>query len=489
MKKLVRLDHSNPDFKLLDAELSFLRGALEWDPSYEDNTWRENLAAIINFQDTDGSFKLVDSYEIESDCRVHYCHVPTYLCTAVIMKAFLYNPDFLTGKEDIILPSALEKCCARGLEGQGFDDISGQIEAMRIFIRGGVHKFIRRYPNMCLKFTGMIYNIVDGYRRCLKEKKTVFNYGEGHEKDFREITSFFPDETNIFVYGTLLKGRSNYNRYLAPLEPMAEGTISGYTMYDLGSFPGIVKGNGKVKGEVYRVDKNTLEQINYLEGEGDLYIITPVKVEVNGGAYFESVVYVYNHKIDGLMEIPFEKQPYGKKEDYVWYVSYGSNLLSERFERYIRGGKCRFNGRNYTGCTDQTMPIKSVPVTLPFNMYYSNYEKSSSWKNSAVCFLDISRPGMAYGRAYLIKKNQLDSIHKQEGKGADWYPKRVSLPEIDGIPAYTFTNGAIKEHFSFSMVSAEYGIVLFKGMKETYPNMTDDDIYRYLESCGKINSK
>ena len=270
---------------------------------------------------------------------------------------------------------------------------------------------------------------------------------------------------------------------------MAEGTISGYTMYDLGSFPGIVKGNGKVKGEVYRVDKKTLEQINYLESEGDLYIKTPVTVEVKRDGYFESVVYVYNHKVDGFREIPFEKQPYGKNEDYVWYVSYGSNLLGERFERYIRGGKCRFNGSYYTGCTDKSMPIKSVPVTIPFNMYYSNYKRSSSWKNTAVCFLDISRPGMAYGRAYLIKKNQLDSIHRQEGNGANWYPEKVSLPEIDGIPAYTFANRTLKESFPFSMVSAEYGIVLFKGMKETYPGMTDEDIYSYLESCGNRHSR
>ncbi len=34
-------------------------------------------------------------------------------------------------------------------------------------------------------------------------------------------------------------------------------------------------------------------------------------------------------------------------------------------------------------------------------------------------------------------------------------------------------------------LSAEYGIVLFKGMKETYPDMTDEETFDYLKACGE----
>ena len=57
------------------------------------------------------------------------------------------------------------------------------------------------------------------------------------------------------------------------------------------------------------------------------------------------------------------------------------------------------------------------------DMYYAN--SSRSWHGSAVPLLDISKSGMAYGRAYKIKKNQLKDIHGQEGPEPDWYPDCV----------------------------------------------------------------
>ena len=73
--------------------------------------------------------------------------------------------------------------------------------------------------------------------------------------------------------------------------------------------------------------------------------------------------------------------------DYLWYVSYGSNMLEERFRAYIEGGYCRFNCNSYDGCEDKTFPQKSKSIELPYDMYYGNY--SPSWCG-AVSFLDMS---------------------------------------------------------------------------------------------------
>ena len=183
-----------------------------------------------------------------------------------------------------------------------------------------------------------------------------------------------------------------------------------------------------------------------------------------------------------LLELYDRSLPLGR-EKRVWYVAYGSNLLKDRLKSYIVGGKCAYNQRDYPPCSDTRMPERSVPVTIPYSMYYSNYGMGS-WKNSAVCFLDTSKPGLAYGRAYLLREDQLKWIHSREGKGPDWYPQCVRLDDIDGIPAYTFSNPEEKEHQPFSKVSAIYGIILFRGMKETYPNMMDDAILDYLISCN-----
>ena len=56
---------------------------------------------------------------------------------------------------------------------------------------------------------------------------------------------------------------------------------------------------------------------------------------------------------------------------------------------------------------------------------------------------------------------------------------------IDGIHACTFASRRDKEKESFNRVSSEYGIVLFRGMKETYPEMSDEDIMEYLRKCGR----
>ena len=46
-----------------------------------------------------------------------------------------------------------------------------------------------------------------------------------------------------------------------------------------------------------------------------------------------------------------------RKNETVWYVGYGSNLLRERFICYITGGQFRLGGSHTNGCKDKTLPI------------------------------------------------------------------------------------------------------------------------------------
>ena len=64
-------------------------------------------------------------------------------------------------------------------------------------------------------------------------------------------------------------------------------------------------------------------------------------------------------------------------DEKVWYVCYGSNMLRARFEIYITGGICEYNGKKYKGCKDTTLPTCSIPCEIPYNMYLGN--NSSSW--------------------------------------------------------------------------------------------------------------
>lgn len=288
------------------------------------------------------------------------------------------------------------------------------------------------------------------------------------------------DEFFVFVYGTLLKERSNYKHFLAPADPVIRGEIEGFKMYDLGSFPGVVKGEGKVKGEVYRVTKEQLERIDRLEGEGSLY----TKEEVLVKGYLDDVreliayVYIYNHSVENFPEIPYDAQPY--KNPYVWYVAYGSNMSEERLACYIEGEYYNRNGREYRPCADETLPTESVALEMFGNMYFANYNQGA-WENSAVSFFDEDGIGITVARAYLIKKSQLEHIHRQEGKGPNWYPDTLELGEIEGIRAVTFTNKNVKPSAPMCEISAAYISTIIDGFNEM--GLSTEYAFYYITEC------
>lgn len=477
---LKRLDHMNPERETLDAMEQFF-GELNVQCNYfSDEEWLDTVHQLVEFQAEDGSFNLLDSYQIESDCAIFYCYEPTYSGTAFLIKAILRDPDILTGKEDIILSRALKACCKRRFMGHGFDWLRDMIKAVGFFVDADVKSFLEKYPTLCPEFTTLFEELKEYYATCVLNGNFYDDFGQSYQEEIEAYNNYFSSH-NIFVYGTLMKGQSNHNYFLYKSKFLGTGKISGYEMYDLGSFPGIIPGNGTVEGEVYNVTDYELQAINRLEGEGSLYIKTRVNVKMDNGKTISGSAYVYNDSVEGCPKL---NARYGLQEnesdEYVWYVSYGSNLLSERLKYYIQGGYCMYNGREYRPCTDTTMPTESRPVMIPYDMYYSNYGMGS-WENSAVSFLDLSYPGKAYGRAYKIKRSQLSEIHAKEGKGANWYPECVRLDDIDGLEAYTFAGHQVKRKEPFSRVSAEYGIVLFMGMKETYPEMSNEEIFEYIK--------
>ncbi len=280
--------------------------------------------------------------------------------------------------------------------------------------------------------------------------------------------------TKIFVYGTLMEGMVNH-AFLKNSIFVSKAEIEGFDMYLLGAYPGIICGSGRIKGEVYEVSENTLNAIDELEGEGDLYLKT--NAQTTAGDIV--LLYVYNRPIQDQTLIPYEMQPYNKL---VYYVSYGSNMLEERFLTYIKGGICRFNGTYYPGCINKCAPIKSVSIEIPYNMYFS--KSSSSWDGSSVCFLDDSKPGFAYGRAYLVTQEQFEDIQVAECGGTvtnnSWYGKVINLNMIDGIPAKTFSNNKNLPHMPIETVKDKYLNVIIDGLKEAH-HLNEGEINDYLK--------
>jgi len=88
------------------------------------------------------------------------------------------------------------------------------------------------------------------------------------------------NENLVFVYGTLMSGFGNNALLRNGNAELQTTACIRATMYDLGCFPGVKlcgpnddnPPRGKnVVGEVWKVDKPTLKNLDRLEGEGVLY--------------------------------------------------------------------------------------------------------------------------------------------------------------------------------------------------------------------------
>ncbi len=207
---------------------------------------------------------------------------------------------------------------------------------------------------------------------------------------------------------------------------------------------------------------------------------TDVSIEQNIFWNSEEACYETNaikrEEIDEILEYQIRKHTVTIKGNYIWYVTYGADLLYEKFLHYIKGGICQFNHKEYYGCTDQTEPLASRIIVIPYEAYVGN--SSPSWNYKGVMFLDTDRHGETLGRMYLVTAQQYEEIRDQEGRSSLWYDKEVELGEHLGIPIKTVTS---KERKIVSVASSKYQGVVEAGIKEAYPKKNEEEIAAYLE--------
>ena len=289
--KMIKLEKQNePRFDELSQMLSGLKDFLAEEADFNDKDWSENLNAIIDFQDEDGSFKLFDSFNIPSDARVDFCYMPTYLATATLMKAYLTDPESFTIKEISALSSGLKMSTARNLRGHGYEGLKGQIEALNIFMKAGLNEFLDLHADICPEFSEMIEKIISGFEDMESQGKFTGSWGESYEDDIRAINQYFR-QRKVFVYGTLMKGETNHG-FLRHSTFIGNAAVEGYEMYNVGLFPAIIPGDGLAVGEVYSVPVGDIPSIDSLEGEGSLYEKKCERIILNGEATF-AFLYVY----------------------------------------------------------------------------------------------------------------------------------------------------------------------------------------------------
>lgn len=473
MKMLVlkKQKHNEPRFDELSAMISDLMNFLNEDANPNDEMWIKNLSTIVDFQDSDGSFKLFDSYEIPGDARVDFCWMPTYICTAILMKAYMTDPSSLTSKEESALLGGLKMSSGKNLRGHGYDAFKGQIEALKIFMKAGLREFLDGHGDFCTEFSEMISKIITKFRDMESKEEFLGPWGESYESQIKSVNEYFSNR-NVFVYGTLMKGETNHH-YLENSTFLSMAAIEGYDMYDVGWYPAIIDGDSLIIGELYQVPTNNMQSIDMLEGEGSLYIKRCETVTDSNGKSSFAFIYIYNRDCSDLERIPAWNM------EYVWYVSYGSNMLKERFMHYIEGGSYE-GSRSRQPCSDTTHPLAVKTFEIPYDMYFGN--TSRSWGNGGVSFLDASKKGHALGVAYLITKEQFEHVAAQENGGrypggGEWYEDFIDLGKMDGFKVKTITNNIIRP---YKNPRRAYRDTLHKGIRQNWPDMSDEEIENYL---------
>ena len=102
----------------------------------------------------------------------------------------------------------------------------------------------------------------------------------------------------VAVYGTLRNGFPN-NDILQYSEYLGEDILEGFLMFDLGAFPGVIRyGDGTIVVEVFNVNEDTLDDLDFLEGKDRLYRRELVDTSY-GPSYIYTIINPWGKVISG----------------------------------------------------------------------------------------------------------------------------------------------------------------------------------------------
>ncbi len=96
----------------------------------------------------------------------------------------------------------------------------------------------------------------------------------------------------VFVYGSLKRGFRNH-RFMGRARFVAEGlTRPEFAMLDLGRYPGVIRGNSAIQGEVFAVAPPLMVRLDRLEDNGWVYQRERITIDVPSGPV-DAWIYLY----------------------------------------------------------------------------------------------------------------------------------------------------------------------------------------------------
>jgi gamma-glutamylcyclotransferase (GGCT)/AIG2-like uncharacterized protein YtfP len=255
--------------------------------------------------------------------------------------------------------------------------------------------------------------------------------------------------TYIFVYGSLRFG-FELNHFLKNSRFVGLAFTEGFKMYDLGAYPGVVKGDGVIYGEVYEIDDELLRKLDEVEdytgSPSDLYVREKIRVyfDPKRRYYLDNVnIYVYNQDISGREVI--DEGDYAKYVGMpvlVNYFAYAENtnekVLLQRGVRTI---------------------LKKIPAIL--EDYKIIFDTPCRWGYCAN--LKEEKGDKVCGYIYVMLENELNALDKAEQHLIKYIRDVVKVKDNIGKEyyAYVYVSSPGEEH----KPTEEYLNIIIEGLK------------------------
>ena len=104
----------------------------------------------------------------------------------------------------------------------------------------------------------------------------------------------------VFVYGTLKRDRGNWDKFLQDSQFIEKcETLNKWGFVDLGPFPAMIEDSDSpviVHGELYEVDNDALELLDFLEGIPHLYTRKNIVIKTKSlGEVIANVYFLVQH--------------------------------------------------------------------------------------------------------------------------------------------------------------------------------------------------
>ncbi|MDC9594332.1 gamma-glutamylcyclotransferase family protein [Xenorhabdus sp. IM139775] len=101
----------------------------------------------------------------------------------------------------------------------------------------------------------------------------------------------------VIVYGSLRRKQGNHH-WMTDAQLLGGHRLEGYEIYDLGHYPAVVRGEGTIECEVYRITPSILTELDELKKYTQEY-----ERELIETPYGKAWIYLYKLSVEGLQRI------------------------------------------------------------------------------------------------------------------------------------------------------------------------------------------